>query len=269
MAQIATYNAALASGFIPLPAPYPSPGAFKVPNKWARGSGAVGGHISIPFDQDFSPAPEANAKLWNMFWLRKLAPFGTNPRILACDNGTNGYILTLSTNEGLQWQLSLGAPYNLNTVLSSFTYPSNMESDPSKGYVGDAHHIAWFWDGSLNTALGADNSQHFTLWIDGLVAGRITTTAKQALGYTDRNLYLLSNSDGSGANALADIGDSIWGNSSNLTTQMVVDYLETGAIPALAKHRYKLQSDAEDSIGAVHGTAGSGITFVSNGIGVI
>lgn len=269
MPLIAPYNASLVPGFIAPTNPLPEPGAFLIPSTWARCTGAVGSHISIANNNDFSPSPEAGAKICKMFWIKRTAAFDTNPRIMSCDNGTNGYILTLGNNEGLQWQMSLGSAYNFNTVLVSFTYPLNNEIDPSKTFVGDVHHVAWYWDGTLNTGLNADNSQHFTLWIDGVIIGRIATTGKQAAGYTDRAFYIGSNSDGSGANSSIDIGDFMFGKNFTLTSQMVSDYLRFGIVPTGMQHRYKLDGNTLDSIGSLNATAGPGLQYIDNGIGCL
>jgi hypothetical protein len=267
MTQIAAYVPP-AAGFIPPPQPLPTPGEFPVPAMCARGTAVTNAWVKIPKSEDLSPSPAANAKMAWMFWLRKRSAFGTGPRIISNDDGTNGYILTLNSNEGLTMQLCLGAAYNTNTTLSQFTYPTNLEADATKAYVNDWHHIAMLWDGSVNTiAGGGDDKQHFTIWVDGVVVGRIGYTSKQAAGYTTRDTYLLSNSDGSGALATADIFDVMVGKGFTLTSQQVADYMRCGIVPSGMQHRWKLNGGTADSIGTLHAVAGSGLTYVNNGVG--
>jgi hypothetical protein len=266
MSIIRNVNASLSAGFVAPPAPYPEPGAFLVPKVWGRGTGVVGSHVSIPNHPDISLATPSTSKMAWMFWFRKTAPFSTGARIFACDNGVNGWLATLQGNEGFKFYQLLNAAY-VSHDLSSFTYPSNLEADPTKMYVNDAHHIAVCWDGTLNAALGADNKQHATIWVDGLVVGRIGYTALAATGATDRALFLFSNSDGSGSNAQCDLGDFMFGKGFTLTTQMVIDYIRNGIVPAGMQHRYKLDGNTFDSIGTLHGTAGPQLTYADSGIG--
>jgi hypothetical protein len=203
-----------------------------------------------------------------MFWLRKRATVGAAARVLACnDASTQGYLLTGNANNGLTFQMSFGGAF---TTLSAGTllYPADQPADQTYASLHEWRHIAIVWDGTTLSAPQDDGNQHLTLYMDGFVILRqALTPPKAANGTSNRNLYLLAGSDGASGFATADIFDFMIGKNFTLTSQQIVDYLRYGTVPTGIQHRWKLSGDANDSIGTLHGTAGSALTWVNNDIG--
>lgn len=268
MQLIAPYNAALPQGYIAPPLPFVNqPGNMPIPSRCARGSGAANSWIRIPNNTDLFHDQVASARLAIMFWFRKRAPFGASNRVLACnDASSQGYLFSGNANEGFTHQISFAGSFT-SIVGSTIGYPADQPVDPTFCYQNEWHHYALFWDGTVLPGPQDDNSQHFTIFVDGLPAVRTPLTGRQANGFSNRDLYLLSSSDGLSSFGRGDIFDLMIGKNFNLTSQQLADYLRNGTVPQGIQHRWRLSGDAQDSIGTLHGVAGSAITWVQNGLG--
>lgn len=269
MSQLQTYNSNLVPGYTPPARPYPAPGTYNLPIGCIRGSGTSTGYGIIPNSADISLAtPTTSRMVWG-FWMRRMSVFDPNNRILGCDNGVNGWLVTMQANEGIRFYLLLNGSY-VSFDVSNFNYPDSQSTDATFAYVGDWVHIFVYWDGTPNDALQADGKQHVTIFINGLTVARMPYENKFASGLTDRTLGILANSDGSGSWSNADMFDLMIGKDFPFTAQMAADYVRNGTVPYGMQHRWKLSSNFQDSLGTLHAAnTGGGLTFVPNSLGTL
>lgn len=253
MAEIQARNALLESATLPALQPV-YPATIAKPATAFRGVASANSWVRVPVNSGYQPS--AGTPFAIMFWMREptLAMVASR-RIIACNDANGGFLVTANDFESsgiadyVQFEIMFGG------ILRGLTARQN------KRRPGEWHHYAFAWDG-VNSTSGVVAS-----WFDGVPARGNALSGGGTPAASANLLYIGSAADGLSNNAV-DVADVIIvkGGSVILKSQQVSDYLRTGAVPAGAVMRLKLDGSANDSVGLYHGTLGAAGSYVATGL---
>lgn len=243
---IATKNAALASDqwIKPIPVVYPVFGKFPLPKTRFVGTAVNNNNVRVAN----SPAwqPDANGKFSIMFSLEKMRKLSANSRVISCNSASGGYLISAS-GTGFEDQIII--QFFLSGSLRGTTLTMPLSCYPNEQAIFLIH-----WDGA----------QQIHIWKNGVYCYRENLSSLWVYGVdATRSLYFGANADGSSSSAVA-LSDVIIGKGVTPTTEDAFLYATKGIVPAWAQHRWKLDGNALDSIGSLHGVVGSAATFGNN-----
>lgn len=206
-----------------------------------NGTGASNNNLRIANTTAFQPS--TTGSIFIMLWVKKGTGLSSGNRVFACNNANGGYFLNVPpATDDLLFNIWAGGAFRAIT-----------STNTAKRYPNQWEHYAIYWDYTKH---------QIHLWVGGIYRYRENLTASQAYGETDRSLYIGANSDGSTSTKVA-ISDFMFAKDVTPACRDVANYLISGTIPSYMQHRYKLDGNALDSIGTLHGILGAGATFSS------